>query len=121
MTQLLERQSATQPSPVPKPVIAFFAAMRRILHGPEDERECVYEPEEAHTGRWNLRVLVTPDELDGGFIAECPDVPGAVSQGETEEEAVDGLVEAMQAIVEATMRESFHEASPDTYHITTSG
>jgi predicted RNase H-like HicB family nuclease len=63
---------------------------------------------------------VEPDELDGGFVAECPTIPGAMSQGETEEEAVEGLIDAVQSIVAAKMQENFreaHEAEPGTYHL----
>lgn len=119
-TQTFERQPVSETSPVPKPVVAFFAILRRILHGPEAERECVYEPEEAHIGTWKLEVSVIPDEIDGGFIAECRDVPGAVSQGETQEQAVDGLIDAVQGIVAAKMQENFHESSPGTYRLSSS-
>ncbi len=35
---------------------------------------------------------------EGGFIAECPDVPGAMGQGETEREAIESLIAAIIAI-----------------------
>lgn len=38
-------------------------------------------------------ITMTQDE-DGVFIAECPSIPGCVSQGRTEEEAVKNLQEA---------------------------
>ena len=85
-------------SPVPKPVIAFFAFFRNLFGRPEDERECVSE---AHVGTWNLQVSVTPDEGDGGFVAECLDVPGAMSQGETPAEALENLIDAVQGVVAA--------------------
>jgi predicted RNase H-like HicB family nuclease len=123
-TQQLERQPATEKSPVPKPVIKFFAVLRKIYGRPEDERECIYEPPtESHIGTWNLEVSVTPDEIDGGFIAECATIPGAVSQGESEEEAVEGLIDAVQGIVAAKMHENFreaHESAPGTYRLSSS-
>jgi predicted RNase H-like HicB family nuclease len=33
-------------------------------------------------------VTIEPDAVDGGFIAECPALPGCVTEGETEEEAL---------------------------------
>ncbi len=120
-TQQLERQPAIEKSPVPRPVIKFFAVLRKALGRPEDQRDCIYEPPtQSHIGTWNLEVSVMPDELDGGYIAECSTVPGAMSQGETEEEAVEGLIDAVQGIVAAKMQESFreaHEAAPGTYHL----
>jgi len=43
-------------------------------------------------------VALPEDELDGGWIAECLDIPGVMSQGDTEQAALDGL---RDAIVEA--------------------
>ena len=37
---------------------------------------------------------------DGYVIAECPALPGCVSQGETREEALANIREAIQGIVE---------------------
>lgn len=44
--------------------------------------------------------MVEPDRIDGGFIAECPDPPGAMSQAETEREAVESLIERQPATPE---------------------
>ena len=33
-------------------------------------------------------VMLTPDPEDGGFVAECPAIPGCISEGETVEEAL---------------------------------
>lgn len=101
-------------SPVPKPVIAFFAALRKIMGRAEDERECVYEPPtRSEIGTWNLRLSVTADELDGGFIAECLDVPGAVAQGETQAEALENLIDAVQGVLAAGMEEQFRAIALD--------
>ena len=32
-------------------------------------------------------VILTPDKEDGGFAAECPAIPGCISEGDTVEEA----------------------------------
>ncbi len=39
---------------------------------------------------------------EGGFTAICEEFPGAISEGETKEEAVSNLLEAVRAIVEAS-------------------
>jgi predicted RNase H-like HicB family nuclease len=41
-----------------------------------------------------FRVLVEPDE-DGVFVAQCPNLPGCVSQGRTREEAIANLRDAI--------------------------
>lgn len=46
------------------------------------------------------QVLVYPGE-DGFWVADCPSLPGCVSQGSTREEAVDKIREAIELYVEA--------------------
>ncbi len=41
------------------------------------------------------RVLVNQDE-DGVYVAECPSLPGCVSQGATRKEALENIQEAMR-------------------------
>lgn len=44
-------------------------------------------------------VTIFRDE-DGMFVAECPSIPGCVSQGKTEEEAEKNIREAIKACLE---------------------
>ncbi|MDI9608333.1 type II toxin-antitoxin system HicB family antitoxin [Candidatus Sordicultor fermentans] len=44
-------------------------------------------------------VVIERDE-DGMYIVECPSVPGCVSQGKTEEEAIENIKEAIKACLE---------------------
>ncbi|HKO04452.1 MAG TPA: type II toxin-antitoxin system HicB family antitoxin [Candidatus Acidoferrales bacterium] len=46
-----------------------------------------------------LLVTLTQDE-DGVFVAECPSIPGCVSQGKTEEEAMNNIREAIRECLE---------------------
>lgn len=41
-----------------------------------------------------FRVHIEPDE-DGIFVAECPTLPGCISQGETREAAVRNIKDAI--------------------------
>jgi antitoxin HicB len=43
-----------------------------------------------------FRVVIEPDE-DGVFVAECPTLPGCISQGRTRTEAVENIREAIAA------------------------
>ena len=46
------------------------------------------------------RVLIEQDE-DGVFVAEVPSLPGCVSQGETREQAVENIKEAIALYLES--------------------
>jgi predicted RNase H-like HicB family nuclease len=46
-------------------------------------------------------VILTPDEEDGGFVAECPSIPGCVSEGESIEEALANVKEAIEGCLES--------------------
>lgn len=46
-----------------------------------------------------FKVHIEPDE-DGVFIAECPAIPGCVSQGATEDEAEGNIREAIKECLE---------------------
>ena len=46
------------------------------------------------------QVIVFPGE-DGFWVAECPTLPGCVSQGETREEAIQNIREAIAGYVAA--------------------
>lgn len=44
-------------------------------------------------------ITITQDE-DGMFIAECPSIPGCISQGKTEKEAEANIQEAIKECLE---------------------
>ncbi len=46
------------------------------------------------------QVVIYPGE-DGYWVAECPSLPGCISQGETREDAVKNIKEAITAYIEA--------------------
>ena len=46
-----------------------------------------------------FKIVLEPGE-DGWVVAECPSLPGCVSQGRTEAEAIDNIREAIQLWLE---------------------
>jgi predicted RNase H-like HicB family nuclease len=46
------------------------------------------------------QVIIYPGE-DGYWVAECPSLPGCISQGATKEEAVINIKEAIQGYIAA--------------------
>jgi predicted RNase H-like HicB family nuclease len=46
------------------------------------------------------QVVMYPGE-DGFWVVECPSLPGCISQGQTKQEAIANIREAIEAYVEA--------------------
>jgi len=46
------------------------------------------------------QVILYPGE-DGFWVAECPSLPGCISQGQTREEAITNIKEAIEGYVAA--------------------
>lgn len=48
-----------------------------------------------------MQFVITVDrDEDGAWIAECPSIPGCVSQGQTKDEAIANIHEAIQLCLE---------------------
>lgn len=41
-------------------------------------------------------VVIEPDLEDGSYVAECTDVPGCFSQGETRDKAIENILDAIK-------------------------
>jgi len=46
------------------------------------------------------RIIIEQDE-DGVFVAECPSLPGCISQGHTRAEAVSNIQEAIKGYLQS--------------------
>lgn len=62
----------------------------------------------------NRQIVLTPDE-DGGYVVEVPSLPGCISQGETLEEAIQNIREAIELYIESMVAHG--EAIPDDTQI----
>ncbi len=62
----------------------------------------------------HLTVILTPDE-DGWIVAECPALPGCVSQGRTRDEALANIREAIEGSLE--VRAAHHLPLPEVVEI----
>ncbi len=47
-----------------------------------------------------FKVVIREDKEDGGYNVSCPALPGCHSQGETIEEALENIKEAIQGCIE---------------------
>ena len=61
-------------------------------------------------------VTLSPGE-DGYIVAECPTLPGCVSQGKTREEALKNIREAIEGIIEVRRAQNLPIPSPDIVEI----
>ena len=50
-----------------------------------------------------FKVALETDEADGGYVAECLDLEGCVSEGDTQESALANIGEAIEGICESMM------------------
>jgi predicted RNase H-like HicB family nuclease len=56
-----------------------------------------------------FRVIIEPDE-DGVFVADCPNLPGCISQGKTRDEAVQNIKDAIAGYLDSLKKHN--EAVP---------
>lgn len=48
-----------------------------------------------------MREVIIFHGEDGFWVAECPSLPGCISQGETKEKAIENIKEAINVYIEA--------------------
>ncbi len=62
------------------------------------------------------RVVIEPDE-DGVFVAECPALPGCISQGKTRAEALANIKDAMSGYLASLKKHGEPAPAPITEEI----
>ncbi|VVB97371.1 HicB_like antitoxin of bacterial toxin-antitoxin system [uncultured archaeon] len=50
--------------------------------------------------------IILEKEEEGGYSAQCLEIPGAISQGETKEEALRNVKEAIELVLEVIHEEA---------------
>lgn len=61
-----------------------------------------------------LTAIVYRDEGGEGWVVECPEVPGCVSQGDTREEALESIHEAAELLLEGYAEYGWPSTNPQT-------
>ncbi len=82
-----------------------MALIRHLLQSSESERT------DRRPIPRKLTVILERDDLDGGWVAECLELPGCVAQGETEEEVTSNIVDAIGAVITVHMEQQIDSAS----------
>ena len=62
----------------------------------------------------SYRMEIVKDSDEGGFVASYPDLPGCITCGETEEEALKNALDAKKAWLEAALEENIEIPEPDS-------
>ena len=62
------------------------------------------------------RVIIEPDET-GWYVAECPSLPGCISQGKTRAEAVVNIQDAIKGYLESLKKHNEAVPPPITEEI----
>ena len=57
--------------------------------------------EKVFVGKREFTVVLKPDLEDGGYTVACKEIPAAISQGETIQEALDNIRDAIELCLEA--------------------
>ncbi len=66
------------------------------------------ETTQTFTTPWGFTVVIEPDDEDGGYIVHCPALPGCWSQGETIDEAIHNIVDAISGWLAVHIERSLH-------------
>jgi antitoxin HicB len=61
---------------------------------------------------YDFKVFLEPDEESGGYVVVCPSLPGCYSQGDTVQEALGNIEEAILLCLEDM--QAHGEPIPDT-------
>lgn len=52
-------------------------------------------------GHMEYPIVIEPDLEAGGYVVSCPTLKGCVSQGETEDEALENIKDAIKTYLES--------------------
>jgi predicted RNase H-like HicB family nuclease len=66
----------------------------------------------------NLKVVIEEDVEDGGYVVSCPALPGCHSQGESIEEALENIEDAIRGCIEALNERATRSAGATVLDVT---
>ena len=62
--------------------------------------------------RFTYAIKLTPDRKDGGYVVTCRDIPEAITQGESADEAIAEAEGALQAAIEGRIEDGLDVPAP---------
>ncbi len=69
----------------------------------------------------NVTIELYRDESGQGWVAECPEIPGCVSEGNTQDDALESIREAAELLLEGYAEYGWPPVNPQTDGIPKSG
>ena len=76
-------------------------------------REQMSRPRKAAERALGFTIVLEPDETDGGFVVHCPELKGCWSQGDTAEEAIHNISDAITAWLAVQVECTVHVPARD--------
>lgn len=92
--------------------------LRGHAHTPEPEPTLRWTRSRLDETPTTFTVKLSEDTLDGGWVAECVELPGCVSDGDTQQEALDHVVEAISGVLSVRLQRHAREASGKVLDLT---
>jgi len=82
--------------------LVFSIGIGEMIEGLKGEVEALGKERkyEVKVGKKVFKVILHPDPEDGGYWVECPTLPGCASQGETVEDALEMIRDAIEGHLE---------------------
>jgi len=80
---------------------AIFFIQTDVFKKRKEERVEFLRFKKLKVSGYNVQLM---EEEEGGFSVKCLDLPGCISQGETEEEAIENIKEAIEGYLECAKK-----------------
>ena len=90
--------------------LVFSIALGQIIENLKGEVKSISQDRDykIKVGRKTYDVVLHPDLEDGGFWVECPALPGCASQGDTVEESLEMIKDAIEGHLEILREKAAH-------------
>lgn len=90
--------------------LVFSIALGQIIENLKGEVKSISQDRDykIKVGRKTFDVVLHPDLEDGGFWVECPALPGCASQGDTVEESLEMIKDAIEGHLEILREKAAH-------------
>lgn len=79
----------------------FSLALGELIEGLQGEVKKLATPKEEQVAAdgQTFTVVLIPDLEDGGYTVQCQEIPGAISEGDSEQEALDNIIEVLEEVL----------------------